>query len=184
MTLIGMSMRRTAIDGLAVLTPKTVTDERGAVREFFRASSFAELGLDVPEQWSQINMTWTRRGAIRGLHGEAMTKVVGVAAGTAFGAYLDVRPGSRSHGTVVTVELGVGTQVLVPAGVCHGFQTTAQGCQYLYCFDAEWSVAVPGAAVNALDPALAIGWPIAVDPADPSQLSAKDAAAPPFVTLG
>jgi dTDP-4-dehydrorhamnose 3,5-epimerase len=33
-------------------------------------------------------------------------------------------------------------------------------------------------AIHPLDPALRIGWPIPVDAADPTQLSAKDAALP------
>lgn len=177
-----MSSAATAIDGLLVITTKAVTDERGTVREFFRTSSFGELG--VPEKWQQVNMTWTQHGGIRGLHGEAMTKLVGVAHGEAFGAYVDTRTDSPSRGQVVTVLLSPGTQVLVPAGVCNGFQATSDpGCQYLYCFDAEWVAGMAGTAVNPLDPALGIEWPIAVDRADPAQISAKDAAAPLFAEL-
>jgi dTDP-4-dehydrorhamnose 3,5-epimerase len=40
-----------------------------------------------------------------------------------------------------------------------------------------------GSAVNPLDPALGIAWPIAVDSSDPAQISAKDAAAPMFAAL-
>jgi dTDP-4-dehydrorhamnose 3,5-epimerase-like enzyme len=39
---------------------------------------------------------------------------------------------------------------------------------------------MPGVAVSPLDPALAIRWPIPLDPADPGSISAKDAQAPPF----
>jgi dTDP-4-dehydrorhamnose 3,5-epimerase len=75
-------------------------------------------------------------------------------------------------------------QVLVPAGVCNGFQAISDpGCQYLYCFDAEWSPGMPGTAANPLDPALGIDWPIPVDPADPGSISQKDATAPPFGTI-
>ena len=179
-----MTAEPTVIDGLWRITTKAVTDERGTVREFFRTSGFAGLGLPVPERWSQVNMTWTHRGGVRGLHGEAMTKLVGVAAGTAFGAYLDARPASPTCGTVLTVELTVGVQVLVPPGVCNGFQATSTGgCQYLYCFDQEWQPGMAGVAVTPLDPGLAIPWPIPPDPADPAMLSAKDAAAPRFAEL-
>jgi len=177
-----MSSATTAIDGLLVITTKAVTDERGTVREFFRTSSFGELG--VPERWQQVNMTWTQRGGVRGLHGEEMTKLVGVAHGQAFGAYVDARAGSATYGVVVTVPLEPGIQVLVPAGVCNGFQAVSDpGCQYLYCFDAEWVAGMAGTAVNPLDPALDIAWPIAVDTDDPAQVSAKDAGAPLFAEL-
>lgn len=179
-----MSLRRTAIDGLCQIEIKAVTDERGTVREFFRTSGFAEAGIDLPERWQQINLTWTRHGGVRGLHGEAMTKLVGVASGEAYGVYLDARAGSPSYGKVVTLPLTVGVQVLVPAGVCNGFQAVSpEGCGYLYCFDAEWSPGMAGVAVNPLDPALGIPWPVPVDAADPAMISAKDASAPPFSEL-
>ena len=173
-----MGTTATAIDGLRLVRPKAVTDERGTVRELFRASAFA--GLDgVPDRWEQVNLTWSRHGAVRGLHGEAMTKLVGVADGEAFGAYLDARADSRTRGVVVTVPLVVGVQVLIPPGVCNGFQVVSpHGCTYLYLLGSEWAPGMPGTAVNPLDPALAIAWPVPVDPADRSIISAKDAAAP------
>lgn len=172
----------TSIEGLLVLTMKQVSDERGTVREFFRASAFAEAGVDVGP-WVQVNVTETARGAIRGMHGEAMTKLVSVASGRAHGAYVDARPGSASRGTVVEVELAPGTQVLVPAGVCNGFQALEDGTQFLYCFDVEWTPGMPGVACSPLDPALGIAWPLEVDPDDPAQVSAKDRSAPPFAEL-
>ena len=174
-----MAVQSTAIDGLWRVAAKSVTDERGTVREFFRTSAFRDHGLGVPDRWSQVNMTWTRQGALRGMHGESMTKLVGVAHGEAFGAYVDARRASATFGAVVTVPLTVGVQVLVPPGVCNGFQAVSEGgCQYLYCFDAEWVPGMAGTAVSPLDPDLAIGWPITPDPGDPGMLSAKDAGAP------
>jgi dTDP-4-dehydrorhamnose 3,5-epimerase len=179
-----MSVTRTAIDGLVKIITKAVTDERGTVREFFRTSGFAEHGVPVPERWAQVNVTWTRRGALRGLHGEAADKLVGVAAGAAFGAYVDARRGSATYGTVVTLPLTEGVQVFVPAGVCNGFQATSEGgCQYLYCFGREWTPGMAGVAVTPLDPALGIDWPIPADPTDPSTVSVKDVAAPRFAEL-
>lgn len=179
-----MAVELTKIDGLLKITPKSVTDERGTVRELFRTSAFAESGVAVPERWAQLNLTWTRHGALRGLHGEAADKLVGVASGRALGVYLDARPGSSSYGTVVTQELTVGVQMFVPAGVCNGFQATSEGgCEYLYCFGVEWQPAMAGVAVNPLDPALGIAWPIEPDPVDPAMISAKDAAAPAFAEL-
>ena len=182
--IVPMTVDATAIDGLVRITTKAVTDERGTVREFFRTSAFADAGVAVPERWAQLNLTWTGHGAVRGMHGEATDKLVGVAAGTALGAYVDARAGSRTYGRVVTVDLAVGTQVFVPAGVCNGFQATStDGCQYLYCFGTEWQAGMSGVAVSPLDPELAIPWPVRIDPGDPSVISAKDAAAPKFSEL-
>ncbi|MFP5578009.1 MAG: dTDP-4-dehydrorhamnose 3,5-epimerase family protein [Acidimicrobiia bacterium] len=176
-----MSVATTAIDGLCVLTLKQVGDERGTIREFYRESAFVEAGLPSLGPWVQVNVTETRRGAVRGMHGEDMTKLVAVVAGRAHGAYVDTRPGSPSHGVVVEVDLAVGTQVLVPAGVANGFQAVEDGTQYLYCFDAEWVPGMAGTAIAPLDPALGIAWPLPVDPDDPAQLSVKDRDAPGWV---
>src|SRR3954451_10226225 len=44
----------------------------------------------------------------------------------------------------------------------------------------EWRPGPPGIVVIPVDPALGIEWPLPVDPADPSSMSAKDANAPLF----
>lgn len=169
----------TEIPGLVVFRMRQVTDERGTVREFYRGSAFASAGLPSVGPWVQLNLTETRPGAVRGLHAEAMDKLVAVAAGTAFGVYVDVRAGSPTFGRVVTVGLTPGVQVFVPSGVCNGFQATGPGTtQYLYGFTTEWTPDMPGTSITPLDPDLAIRWPIPVDPDDPAQISAKDAAAP------
>lgn len=169
------------IDGLWIIRMKQVPDERGTVRELFRHSALAELDGKGAGPWLQVNVTETKQGAIRGLHGEHMHKLVAVATGEAFGAYVDARPDSLTAGRVVTVELRPGLQVLVPPGVCNGFQSTSSApSQYVYCFDEEWRPDMPGMSVNPLDPALRIPWPITVDPHDESLLSRKDAALPPL----
>jgi dTDP-4-dehydrorhamnose 3,5-epimerase len=179
-TIEPFSVATTDIDGLLVVHMKQITDDRGTIRELFRASAFAEAGVPVGP-WLQVNATETQQGAIRGLHGEAMTKLVAIVHGEAFGAYADVRPQSSTRGKVVTVPLLKGTQVLVPAGVCNGFQSVGPGIsQYLYCFDAEWVPGMSGVAVNPLDPDLGIVWPLPVDVHDRGQVSAKDAGLPPL----
>jgi dTDP-4-dehydrorhamnose 3,5-epimerase len=172
-TITPMAVEKTGIDGLSVITMKQVEDERGVVREFYRQSSWLEHGLPDLGPWQQMNLTESKPGAIRGLHGEDMHKLVAIAAGEAFGAYVDTRPDSPTVGAVVTVALVPGTQVLVPKGVCNGFQSLTP-TQYLYSFDAEWQPGMAGVAVNPTDPALAIDWPM--EPV----LSEKDRNLPTF----
>jgi dTDP-4-dehydrorhamnose 3,5-epimerase len=171
-----MQSCETGIEGLRIITLKQVSDKRGTVREFFRASALGDFGA-----MRQINVTESGYGAVRGLHGESTTKLVGCVAGEAFGAYLDARPDSASYGKVVTAELRAGTQVLVPPGVCNGFQSVSRGgSQYLYVFTDEWYPGMPGTAFSPLDDGLGFSWPIPVDTGDPAQISAKDAAAEKF----
>ena len=167
----------TMIPGLRVIRMKQVIEDRGAIREFFRTSAFASVGIDLPP-FEQINVTETKPGAIRGMHAEPMTKVVAIAHGSAYGAWVDTRTESPTRGDVVQRVLLPGDQVVVPQGVCNGFQSISDTpTQYIYCFTSEWA---PGAglAVSPLDPALGIRWPVAIDPADVSLLSDKDRKAP------
>jgi dTDP-4-dehydrorhamnose 3,5-epimerase len=182
--IVDFAVAPTAIDGLVLLTMKQVTDERGTVREFYRESAFADAGLPSLGPWRQVNVTETKPGALRGIHGEDMFKLVAVVAGEAFGAYVDLRPESTTFGTVVTTQLSPGSQVLVPKGVGNGFQATgAVATQYLYCFDQEWVPGMAGVACSPLDPALAIDWPLPIDPADRAQVSEKDLNAPSLAQL-
>ncbi|UQX87256.1 dTDP-4-dehydrorhamnose 3,5-epimerase [Jatrophihabitans telluris] len=176
-----MQTTPTAIDDLVVVTLKQVTDDRGTVREFFRISAYAEGPFAGLGSWQQINVTESKHGAVRGLHGESMIKLVSCVAGRAFGVYLDAREDSATYGAVVTVALEPGTQVLVPAGVCNAFQSLSpEGTQYVYCFTEEWKPGMAGIAFSPLDEGLGVEWPIAIDVDNPAQISAKDAGAPKF----
>ncbi|MEO6077606.1 MAG: dTDP-4-dehydrorhamnose 3,5-epimerase [Candidatus Andersenbacteria bacterium] len=173
------TIQKTPIDGLYIVQIKEISDERGIIREFFRSSFFTDNKIDTFGPWAQINITETRQGAIRGLHAENMQKLVGVVEGEGFGAYVDVRDNSPSKGMIFTTLLTKGMQVLIPKGVCNGFQSTStEPSQYLYCFDSEWVAGMPGRSVNPLDPELKIPWPIHVSEADLNLISRKDASAP------
>ena len=172
-----MVVRATEIEGLMVIRMRQVEDERGTVREFYRESSWLAAGLPSLGPWLQVNLTETKRGAVRGLHAESMHKLVAIASGEAFGAYVDLRAGSPTRGHLEQMRLAPGTQVLVPQGVANGFQSlSAGGSQYLYCFDHEWVAGMAGAAISPLT--AGIQWPLAIDADDRSQVSAKDRAAP------
>ncbi|MFP7707066.1 dTDP-4-dehydrorhamnose 3,5-epimerase family protein [Trueperella sp. LYQ141] len=176
------TITHTDIEGLLVITPKCVTDERGTIRELIRRSWLAENG--IVDNFEQANNTLTHQGGLRGLHAEAMTKLVTVVSGRVFGAYVDIREGSPSFGAVVTVDITPGVMVLVPQGVCNGFQAVAPGdTEYLYFFDREWKPGMPGSALAPLDPELHIAWPIPVDTENRAMISEKDLNAPTLAQL-
>jgi dTDP-4-dehydrorhamnose 3,5-epimerase len=178
-TLTPAEFETTPIEGLVVMRAKRVTDERGTVREAYRASAVVDAGLTPLDRIVQVNVTQTEPGAVRGIHAEDMTKLVGVAAGEGLGVYVDLRDRSASRGLVHTVDLVPGVHVLVPRGVGNGFQAVGPApAQYLYCFDEEWRPDMAGVAITPLDPALGVTWPVAIDPDDRAQISEKDAHAP------
>lgn len=173
-----LSVSNSKINGLKIIQAKMVTEGRGTVRELYRQSSYADVLPRTVSAWSQVNLTRTRRGAVRGLHGETMAKLVTVAYGSAFGVYVDTRPESDTAGAIETVALKPGVQVFVPQGVCNGFQALDDDTEYLYFFDNEWVSGMSGTALSPLDPALAIAWPIPIDVNNREQISEKDAKAP------
>lgn len=166
------------IDGLQIISVKTVTDDRGTVRELYRSSVHSDVLPNSLNSWKQINLTRTKRGAVRGIHGEKMAKLVTVAKGSAFGVYVDTRANSRTIGAVETVNLTPGIQVFVPEGVCNGFQALDDDTEYLYFFDNEWVLGMSGVALTPLDPELNIEWPIPLIPGNVEQVSVKDSKAP------
>lgn len=170
------------IEGLKIISAKMSTDDRGTVRELFRGSIYFEVLPKTVTGWKQINLTRTKKGAVRGLHGEAMSKLVTVDYGSVFGAYVDTRPDSKTFGAVQTVHITPGVQVFVPQGVCNGFQAL-EDTEYLYFFDNEWAPGMPGTALCPLDPELDIKWPIPIETSDFNQISEKDSKAPTLKEL-
>ncbi|MFT8950602.1 MAG: dTDP-4-dehydrorhamnose 3,5-epimerase [Liquorilactobacillus hordei] len=173
-----LSVTDSKIEGLQIINAKMVTEGRGTVRELYRQSSYSSFLPNTVSAWSQVNLTRTQRGAVRGLHGEAMSKLVTVAYGSAFGVYVDTRVNSKTIGAVVTVKLTPGVQVFVPQGVCNGFQALDENTEYLYFFDNEWAPGMSGVALTPLDAELGIEWPISIDPNNREQISEKDSKAP------
>ena len=166
------------IDGLKIINVKMVTDDRGTVRELYRESEHMVILPNSVSNWKQVNFTRTKQGAVRGLHGEAMSKLVTVAVGSVFGVYVDTRPDSKTFGAVETVHITPGIQVFVPQGVCNGFQALEDNTEYLYFFDNEWVSGMAGTALTPLDSELKIDWPIPIDAENREQISEKDAKAP------
>ena len=171
------TVEESKIAGLKIIRSKTVTDDRGTVRELYRGSLYTTFLPNTLSSWQQINLTRTKKGALRGLHGEAMAKLVTVAFGSAFGLYVDTRLDSPTKREVVTVDLKPGVQVIVPQGVCNGFQAL-EDTEYLYFFDNEWQPGMSGVALTPLDAALNIRWPIPIDAQNREQISEKDSKAP------
>ena len=166
------------IDGLKIINVKMVTDDRGTVRELYRESEHMVILPNSVSNWKQVNLTRTKQGAVRGLHGEAMSKLVTVAVGSVFGVYVDTRPDSKTFGAVETVHITPGIQVFVPQGVCNGFQALEDNTEYLYFFDNEWVSGMAGTALTPFDSELKIDWPIPIDAENREQISEKDAKAP------
>lgn len=151
---------------IEVVDLKVHEDHRGSFKEVWRR---ANLDLDPV----QLNVSLNHRGTTRGMHAEPWDKLVTVAAGRVFGAWIDLREGSPTFGQTQTLEFGPETAVLVPRGVANGFQALEDDTAYTYLVSDYWSAKADYVNLN-VD---LIDWP-----EDPVHVSAKDREAPRELT--
>lgn len=172
----GLAVRQTPIEGLLVFDIPLHGDARGWFKENWQRAKMLEFGL--PDFGPvQNNMSFNAAaGSTRGLHAEPWDKMISLAHGRIFGAWVDLRPG-EGFGSVFTLELGPETAVFVPRGVANGYQALAPDTVYSYLVNEHWS---PDARdsytyLNLADETIAIDWPI---PLSQAEISAADAAHP------
>lgn len=179
-----MEIKTYPIEGVQLLTPRHIGDERGYFAETFRADSFAQhCGHHV---FVQDNESLSANaGTIRGLHfqsePDAQGKLVRCTAGALFDVAVDIRRGSPTYGQWVgeTLTPANGRQLWVPPGFAHGFCSLEPNTVICYKVTGYYSaVSDKGLAWN--DPAIAIAWP---GVANPETLSAKDRTQPLLADL-
>jgi dTDP-4-dehydrorhamnose 3,5-epimerase len=157
----------TGIGGLKVVELSVHGDARGWFKENWQRAKMCALGIpDLRVVQNNVSFN-AERGVTRGVHAEPWDKFVSVAAGSVFGAWVDLRQGSPTYGRVFTTTLDPSRAIYVPRGVGNSFQALEDGTAYTYLVDAHWSAALRGAYtfVSLADPALGIEWPIPLDQA-------------------
>lgn len=152
------------LSGTYEITIEPHGDARGIFARIFCEKEFMAYGLNTG--WAQMNISFsTYAGTMRGLHFQrpphAEAKLVRALRGRAFDVILDLRRGSPSFGRHASVILdsAVRNAVYVPAGFAHGFQTLTDDCELQYFHSGTYQPEAEG-GVQALDPSLAIGWPL------------------------
>jgi dTDP-4-dehydrorhamnose reductase len=169
-----LSLERTPVPGLLVVRLDHRLDSRGWFEETWQREKMTALGL--PDFGPvQANISWNAtRGTTRGIHAEPWDKLVTVASGRAFGAWVDLRAGD-SFGTTYTVDLEPGVAVFVPRGVGNSYQTLEDATAYAYLVNDHWRSGRTYPGLNLDDPTVAIDWPI---PLSEASISDKDLASP------
>ncbi len=169
-----LTIEHTPIPGLLVLRLDVRADDRGWFAETWQRAKMTELGLpDFGPVQANIAHN-ASRGTTRGLHAEPWDKLVTVASGRAYAAWVDLRAG-ETFGTTHAVELEPGMSVFVPRGVGNGYQTLLPDTAYTYLVNDHWRPDASYVAVDLADPALGIDWPI---PPEERVVSDKDLSAP------
>lgn len=169
-----MSFQKTDIPGLWVFEPKVYEDPRGYFFESYNEKIFRQQGLNT--RWVQDNQSASAYGVIRGLHYQlnphAQIKLVRVLQGTILDVVVDIRNGSPAYGKVFSIELSAENkkQLLIPAGLAHGFSVLSDKADVLYKCDAFYNKESE-AGIRYDDPVLNIDWKI---PAHKIIVSEKD----------
>jgi len=171
-----LAISQTSIPGLLLISLDVRADNRGWFKENWQREKMMELGLpDFAPVQNNISFN-DRVGAIRGIHAEPWDKLVSLASGRIFGAWVDLRTGD-GFGRCFTVEMGPDIAVFVPRGVGNAYQTLTGQTAYSYLVNDHWKPAARESYifVNLADETLAINWPI---PLEQAELSDADKAHP------
>ena len=166
----------TNIPGVVVFDLPVHGDARGWFKENWQREKMVALGLpDMRPVQNNISFN-ERAGVTRGIHAEPWDKLISVATGSVFGAWVDLRPGD-SFGQVFTCTLDPSKAIYIPRGVGNSYQALEDGTAYTYLVNAHWSAELKKTYtfVNLADPTLGIEWPI---PLEEATLSAADLAHP------
>lgn len=155
-----MKVTELELPGVLLIEPRVFRDQRGAFVESWNASRFSALGMEV--EFVQDNVSWSRRGVIRGLHYQhpgGQAKLSSVLRGEVWDIVVDVRRGSPTFARWIGVTLSHENQrqLFVPEGYAHGFAVRSEEaiftykCSRYYDPTFEWTLRWD-------DPDLGIDW--------------------------
>lgn len=173
-----MPFHKTGIEGLVLFEPKVFGDHRGYFYESYNKSVFEDGGVEA--DFVQDNISFSRRGVLRGLHYQlnpyAQAKLVRVNRGEVLDVVVDIRKSSPTYGKTYTVLLNDENklQLFVPRGFAHGFVVLSEEAEFCYKCDNFYNKEHE-AGIIYNDPALGIDWKI---PAEEAILSDKDKVLP------
>lgn len=155
------------LKGLIIVHPRVFPDERGYFLESYKASEYAEFGIEPP--FVQDNQSHSLQGVVRGLHYQLppheQGKLVSVLAGRALDVAVDIRRGSPTFAQYFSIVLDALTPTLlyIPPGFAHGFAALSDEVHLLYKCTAEYHPRSER-GIRWNDPRLAIEWQVS-DPA-------------------
>lgn len=175
-----MNVKTTDIEGLLIIEPRIFPDDRGYFYESYNQQKFAAAG--IPDSFVQDNQSFSQKGALRGLHGQAnpyaQGKLVRVIQGKVMDVAVDIRKNSPTFGQHFSLELTGDShiQLWIPPGFLHGFVTLEDNTIFTYKVNNFYDKASEiGVIWN--DPTLNIDWGIDIKNA---VLSPKDLVLPAF----
>lgn len=126
-----MTLEKTNIDGIAVITPSLFNDARGCFFESFNQDKLEKL-LAKKIYFMQDNEVHSVYGVVRGLHFQippfAQAKLIRVVQGEILDVAVDIRKNSPTYGQHYSIILSANNkkQLFVPEGFAHGYSVLAE----------------------------------------------------------
>lgn len=160
-----ITVERCKIEGLKIITPTVLGDERGYFMETYNEKDYQEAGIDV--RFVQDNQSSSKQGVLRGLHFQVnfpQDKLVRVVRGEVFDVAVDLRPESATFGKWFGVILSAENkkQFFIPKNFAHGFVVLSKMAEFSYkCGDFYHPNDEGGLLWN--DPEIGIEWPVSAD---------------------
>ena len=161
-----MKLQKTTFDDAWLIATDPAFDERGYFARTFCAREFRRHGLHA--SYVQHSTSYSRlRGTLRGMHFQrpphAEVKVVSCLRGAIWDVIIDLRPDSPRFCNWQAFELSADnrTQLYIPAGFAHGFQTLTKDTEVAYLIS-EFYEPAAASGVRHDDPAFNISWPLPV----------------------
>ncbi len=174
-----MQITPTPLNGLVVIEPKIMADERGFFLEIYRQDALAAQGIDAV--FVQANHSFSKPGVLRGLHfqwDKPLGKLIRIISGQAFVVAVDIRKKSATCKKWFSTELSSKNKkmLFVPPGFASGFCTRGDGVDVEYQYTALYN---PLGESNIIwnDPAIGITWPIENPNLSPRDANASSLAA-------
>ena len=175
-----MNYIKTEIEGVFIIEPRILGDNRGYFFESFVQSEFEEKVCKTT--FVQDNESKSSYGVLRGLHFQktpySQAKLISVVKGRVWDIAVDIRRSSPTFGKHIGIELSEDNhrQLFIPKGFAHGFVVLSEEAVFQYKCDNYYAPQSEGAIIWN-DPELGIDWKI---PAEDIILSEKDKKHPLF----
>jgi len=171
-----VKIERCAIPEVLLLEPKVFGDERGFFMETWNSRTFENLGIEA--KFVQDNHSRSSKNVLRGLHyqlRQAQGKLVRVTAGAIWDVAVDLRRSSPSFGRWVGKRIDAESKRMlwIPAGFAHGFLAISDEAEVQYK-TTDYYAPEHERTLLWNDPALAIAWPLAGEPAVQPAMTDKD----------
>lgn len=174
-----MLFQTTTLEGAWLIQLEPARDSRGFFARTFCVEEFAAQGLETNYPQHSISFS-EHKGTLRGMHYQqephSEVKLVRCIKGAIWDVIIDIRPNSQTYRRWQGFELSEsnGTQLYIPKGFAHGFQTVSVDVEVSYLISEPYT-ATAAVGIRYDDPTFAIAWPLPV-----SVISDKDARWPNF----